>query len=96
MGYEMPEFKYVIVHTVEVNEKHMPKEAGAINGGIMNRNDKIKSLVITINVKSIYESIERIKKNGGKIVMDKFNVGEGEYLVTSETLKEIYLDFGRI
>ena len=37
----MPEMNYTILRTVEVDEKFMPKEKGAINGGMMKR-DKIK------------------------------------------------------
>ena len=37
----MPKMNYTILITVEVDEKFMPKEKGAINGGMMKR-DKIK------------------------------------------------------
>lgn len=75
----VPEMKYTIVRTVEVDDKFMPKESGAINGGIMNRNSVVKSPVITINVKNIEEAAEKIKQNGGEVVMQKFKVGDMGY-----------------
>lgn len=45
----VPGLGYALVNTVEVDEKFMPKERGAINGGIMKK-DKIKNPVITIHV----------------------------------------------
>jgi predicted enzyme related to lactoylglutathione lyase len=71
----IPEMKYTIVHTVEVDDKQMPKEAGAINGGMMKR-EQIKNPVITINVSDIKKSAEKIKKEGGRIVMEPFKVGD--------------------
>ena len=32
--------------------------------------------VITINVKNIDDAMSKIKKSGGKIIMDKFKVGD--------------------
>ena len=71
----MPEMKYTIVHTVEVDKKNMPKEPGAINGGMMKR-DQIKSTVITINVDDIKKSAEKIKKGGGTIIVEPMKVGD--------------------
>ena len=34
---DMPEMNYVIAHTVKVDKKFMPKESGAINGGMYKR-----------------------------------------------------------
>ena len=80
-GWEInavPEMKYTIVRTVEVDDKQMPKQTGAINGGIMNRG-KIKNPVITINVANIEESAEKIESYGGKIIMNKFQVVDMGY-----------------
>ncbi|MEK6932535.1 MAG: VOC family protein [Nanoarchaeota archaeon] len=71
-----PKMDYTIVHTVEIDDKMMPKESGAINGGIMKRNDKVKNPVITIDVKDIDESISKVKKAGGRVVVDNFKVGD--------------------
>jgi predicted enzyme related to lactoylglutathione lyase len=64
---EMPELEYTILQTVEVDEKSMmPKEAGAINGGMMKRGTLVKSPVITIAVEDIDKAMKSIEKAGGK------------------------------
>ena len=65
----MPEMKYTIIHTVDVDDKMMPKESGAINGGMYNRADGgSKNPVLVINVAKIDESLKKIEKAGGKII----------------------------
>jgi predicted enzyme related to lactoylglutathione lyase len=73
---EIPEMDYVMVGTVESDENGIPKETGAINGGMLERQDPVKSPVITINVKNIDQAAESIEKNGGKIVRPKMAVGD--------------------
>src|SRR3989338_7752024 len=72
----MPEMGYTIIHTVEVDEKQMPKTIGAINGGMLKRTEEmcIQSPVITISVKDIDASIDKVKQLGGKIVGEKMKV----------------------
>ena len=71
------EFDYHGLITVKRDEKtRMPKEPGAINGGMMKRQGPIKSPVITISVKDMNKAMENVKEAGGKIVRDKMNVGE--------------------
>src|SRR3989338_8215215 len=57
----MPEMKYTIVRTAEVDEKFMPKEVGSINGGMFKRTDDLKNVVITIDVKNIDKSLKQEK-----------------------------------
>ena len=73
------EMKYWGVCTVEIDEKHMPLEKGAINGGMLKRPEFMKGPVITINVKNIDKAIEKVKENGGKIVHEKLKVGDVGY-----------------
>ncbi len=95
----IPEMKYNIVHTVEVDEKNMPKQAGAINGGIMEKSNEIKSPVITIDVENIDNSLSKIENIGGKVIREKVQVGdmgfvayfkdtEGNILGLWETIKK--------
>jgi predicted enzyme related to lactoylglutathione lyase len=70
----VPEMNYTLLGTVEVDQNNMPKESGAINGGMMERSFGIKGPVLTINVESIDKSIEMIQKQGGKIIQDKMEV----------------------
>lgn len=72
----VPEFKYAMVATVERDPNtQMPKEPGAINGGIMQRN-QIKNPVVTISVKDISAAQKHVEKAGGKVVMPAFKVGD--------------------
>jgi hypothetical protein len=73
---EAPEFEYVMVGTVESNEMGMPKEPGAINGGMLARQEPVKSPVITIAVDNIDQAASMIEKNGGKVVREKMPVGD--------------------
>lgn len=74
---EMPEMSYVMVGTTESDEKTgMPKEPGAINGGMLKREDPVKSTVVTISVKSIDQAAATIEKNGGKMIRAKMPVGD--------------------
>ncbi|OGI28501.1 MAG: glyoxalase [Candidatus Moranbacteria bacterium RIFOXYA12_FULL_44_15] len=70
---------YTMATTVEVDEKHMPKASGAINGGIMKRGKEVSSPVIAINVDSIDESVKKVEEAGGKTVMPKMPVKDMGY-----------------
>jgi predicted enzyme related to lactoylglutathione lyase len=72
---------YVGAHTTAIDEKtRMPLKPGAINGGIMLRNDKAKAPIIAIHVKSIDEKIKEIEKAGGTVTMPKTDImGMGFY-----------------
>jgi predicted enzyme related to lactoylglutathione lyase len=72
----MPEFEYTMVGTVESDQNGMPKEPGAINGGMCKREDPVRSPVITISVDSIDQTAKTIEKNGGKMVRAKMPVGD--------------------
>jgi hypothetical protein len=77
---------YTIVRTVDVDNKMMPKEAGAINGGIMERTKHVKSPVVTIDVVSIDDYLAEIEDAGGKIVMPKKEIPDmGYYAYFSDT-----------
>ena len=73
---EFPEMQYTIVRTVGSDERGMPKEAGAINGGMLAREDPVKAPIITIDVENMDQAAQAIEKNGGKIIRPKMAVGE--------------------
>ena len=62
---------YVGARTVEVDEAFIPKEAGAINGGIVRRDQYIKTPQVTINVPSVDDYIEKAKAAGGSVIKPK-------------------------
>ena len=68
---EDPEMSYHQVSTVETDEKGMPKQPGAINGGLMKRSAPGESPVIYIQVASIDEYLQKIPSAGGKVVLPK-------------------------
>ena len=81
-GWKMnsiPEMGYTMVSTTPSNEQGMPTEPGAINGGMLKRQDPVKSPVITINVSDVDQALKRIEQNGGKTVRAKEAVGDMGY-----------------
>lgn len=62
---------YTTVTTVAVDEKMMPTEPGAINGGMMKRSAEISSPVITISVDSIDDTLKRVESAGGSVVQPR-------------------------
>ncbi|VVB99907.1 Glyoxalase/Bleomycin resistance protein/Dioxygenase superfamily protein [uncultured archaeon] len=73
---EVPDMEYTLLYTSEVDGDMMPKEKGAINGGMMKKSASVKHPVITISVENLDESSQKIKKAGGKIVSEKMKVGD--------------------
>jgi uncharacterized protein len=70
--------EYHMVNTTAIDEKtRMPKEVGAINGGLAKRNnDTNKNTVITIDVTDIEAALKNIEKLGGKTVQKKQPVAD--------------------
>ena len=75
----IPDMEYTMIQTTAVDEKHMPTEPGAINGGMMKRQDPVKSPVITIAVQDIEETMKNVKKMGGESIRGKMQVGDMGY-----------------
>ena len=76
---DMPEMNYTILHTAPTDDNGVLKESGAINGGMMKRSNPINSPVITIDVNDIDETLQAIKKMGGRVVKEKMGVGDMGY-----------------
>jgi len=73
---EVPEMEYVMLGTTESDENGMPKQPGAINGGMMKRQDPLRHPVVTIDVENIDDALAKVKKNGGQVVREKLAVGD--------------------
>jgi len=74
---KVPDMDYWMANTVETDENHMPKEAGAINGGIYKKDSQSADhAMIVINVDSIEDSIKKIQESGGKIDLSVQKVGD--------------------
>jgi predicted enzyme related to lactoylglutathione lyase len=85
---DVPGMEYAMARTVAVDEKtRMPKESGAINGGMMKRIAAVKAPVVTINVDDIDKAMEKVVKAGGKVVTEKqkvMDMGWNAYVKDSE------------
>lgn len=77
---------YTIVRTVEVDDQQMPKEPGAINGGMVKRSSDTPSPVITINVDSIDDSLRKVEAGGGSVVRSRQAIpGVGAFAYFKDT-----------
>ncbi len=70
------EMGYTLVGTTPANEQGRPTDPGAINGGMLVREEPVKHTVVTINVKSIDDAEKRLQKNGGKMIRKKMPVAD--------------------
>jgi len=68
LGHEMG--NYLLAGTTAVDENRMPKEAGAINGGFFDYQDKpgfdVPHLVISVD--NLEASMKKVEEAGGKIL----------------------------
>jgi predicted enzyme related to lactoylglutathione lyase len=77
---DVPEMNYVMAGTVDVDDKHMPKEPGAINGGLFQRPKDAPNPTIYVGVKSVDDAISKVKSAGGKVVTPRTPIpGMGAY-----------------
>ncbi len=78
---------YVGIRSVEVDEAtHMPKEPGAINGGMVMRDSMASMPILAMQVDSIDATIAQVEAKGGKVVKPKWDVmGMGFYAYISDT-----------
>lgn len=84
---EMPEIGYIGAMTTPAGEDGMPKDPGAINGGIFERTKDQPNPVITIDVESIDDFLKKIEAAGGHVVSPKGEVpgmGFYAYFIDSE------------
>jgi hypothetical protein len=70
----MPGMTYTICRTTESDKEGMPKNPGAINGGMRKRMQKGEGPVIVMDVKSIEATLKKIKANGGKAIGEKMAI----------------------
>ena len=83
---DMPEMNYVMAGTVDVDERHMPKEPGAINGGLFQRPKEAPNPTIYVGVKSVDAAVKKVEAAGGKVVTPKTPIpGMGAYARVSDT-----------
>ncbi len=72
----MAGFDYNSVSTGPITEEGMPSEPGFIGGGMLRRQDPVRSPVITLDVGDIETTLADVEKNGGSTVQGKEAVGD--------------------
>ena len=83
---DMPEMSYVVAQTAAVNEKQMPTEPGAINGGLFQRPKEAPNPTIYVGVSSIDQALKKVQSAGGKVVTPKTPIpGMGAYARVADT-----------
>ena len=83
---DMPQMNYVMAGTVPVDDKHMPKEPGAINGGLFQRPKEAPNPTIYVGVGSVDAAIKKVQAAGGKVVTPKTPIpGMGAYARIADT-----------
>lgn len=83
---DMPEMGYVIAQTVPVDDNQMPKEPGAINGGLFQRPQEAPDPTIYVYVESIDAAIQKVEAAGGKVVTPNTPIpGMGAYARVTDT-----------
>ena len=73
---------YWLIHTVPTDDKGMLQRPG-VNGGMIKKQNPEHKPVNFIAVESIDESIEKVKKLGGKIIMPKQEVPTVGWIATA-------------
>jgi predicted enzyme related to lactoylglutathione lyase len=73
---EMAAMQYTMAMTGPVGDNGMPTEPGFINGGMFQRTENVNVPVVTIDVDSIDDALEKVEANGGKTVEAKIPVGD--------------------
>lgn len=68
---DMPQMEYVMAVSTELDDKQMPKEPGAINGGLFKRPKEAPHPTLYIAVSSIEQALKKITGAGGKVVTPK-------------------------
>ncbi len=77
---DMPDMDYVTAETVPVTDQHMPKEPGAINGGLFKRPREAPAPTMYVAVASLDEAIRKAEAHSGRLVTPKTPIpGMGAY-----------------
>jgi predicted enzyme related to lactoylglutathione lyase len=83
---DMPQMSYVMARTTDVDAKQMPKQPGAINGGMFQRPQEAPYPTIYLNVNSIDEALKRVAAAGGRVVTPNTPIpGMGAYARVADT-----------
>jgi uncharacterized protein len=83
---DMAEMSYVIAETAPTGDNQLPKEPGAINGGLFARPKEAPNPTIYVGVESIDQTLKKVSAAGGKVVTPKTPIpGMGSFARVSDT-----------
>jgi uncharacterized protein len=83
---DIPEMNYVIAQSVAVDDNQMPKEPGAINGGLFQRPKDAPHPALYVGVDSIDAALKKVERAGGKVVTPRTPIpGMGAYARIADT-----------
>jgi|LSQX01.1.fsa_nt_gb predicted enzyme related to lactoylglutathione lyase len=69
------EGRYEMLMTTEVGETYRPTRPGRINGALYPRENPDADVMITVEVPSVDEALDRVEAAGGEVVMPKMDFG---------------------
>lgn len=72
----VPDMNYTMVSTTPSGPDGRPTEPGAINGGMLAREDPVTTTVITVDVDNVNSALARLEQLGGKTVTGRQAVGD--------------------
>ena len=83
---DMAEMSYVMAETAPTGDNQLPKEPGAINGGLFARPKEAPNPTIYVGVESIDQTLKKVSTAGGKVVTPKTPIpGMGAFARVSDT-----------
>lgn len=85
LGEEMS--NYILAGTADTDDNRMIKNPGQINGGFFPKSEQSGDrTLITIQVEDLKDSMEMVKKNGGKVLHEPVVIqGIGLYVAIEDT-----------
>ena len=75
----MPQMSYTMVTTSALDEEGQPTEAGAINGGMLQREPPVTNPVVVISVDDIDAALAEVERLGGSVKQPRTAVGDMGY-----------------
>ncbi|MBU1197436.1 VOC family protein [Candidatus Micrarchaeota archaeon] len=75
---DVPGMGYTMITTTAVDDQQMPKQPGAINGGMFKRNKEhpVQNVTAVVAVDNLEEKMKAVEAAGGKILAPVQKVGE--------------------
>ena len=84
---KLPDMDYYWINATDTDhETGIPKEPGAINGGMLRKMDPRAIPTIVITVESLDERLKQVVEAGGSVTVPKMEIGKhGFYALISDT-----------